>query len=164
MPLEIKTPTVHMICGFIGAGKTTFAKKLEKEIGAVRITKDEWMVQIFGNRPPKDKFAEYDKNVSKLSQEFAFRVLKAGVDVSLDDGFWYKSQRDEVRKAVEALGGKPVLYYVRQPFETMKARTVERSKNPPSDSFEISEDEFEGYVASWQPPAEDEEYELVERN
>jgi len=33
--------TVYLICGFIGAGKTTFAKMLEKKTGAVRIVKDE---------------------------------------------------------------------------------------------------------------------------
>jgi predicted kinase len=37
-------PIVYIICGFIGAGKTTFAKKLEKKTGAVRITKDEWSI------------------------------------------------------------------------------------------------------------------------
>ena len=30
-----KKPTAHLICGFIGAGKTTFAKNLEKETGAL---------------------------------------------------------------------------------------------------------------------------------
>jgi len=37
-------PIVYVICGFIGAGKTTFAKKLEEKTGAVRITKDEWSI------------------------------------------------------------------------------------------------------------------------
>ena len=37
-------PTVYVLCGFIGAGKTTFARELEARTGAVRITKDEWLV------------------------------------------------------------------------------------------------------------------------
>lgn len=36
---ENKNPTAHLIIGFIGAGKTTFARKLEKEIGVVRFTR-----------------------------------------------------------------------------------------------------------------------------
>jgi len=32
-----KQPIAYIICGFIGAGKTTFARKLEKETEAVRI-------------------------------------------------------------------------------------------------------------------------------
>jgi hypothetical protein len=35
--------TAHLIHGFLGAWKTTFAKKLEAELGAVRFSQDEWM-------------------------------------------------------------------------------------------------------------------------
>ena len=45
-----KQPVAYVICGFIGAGKTTFARKLEKETKAIRITKDEWIIKIIGNK------------------------------------------------------------------------------------------------------------------
>jgi predicted kinase len=51
-------PVAHIIIGFIGSGKTTFARKLEKETGAVRFTKDEWMVRVFGNIPKSNQFAK----------------------------------------------------------------------------------------------------------
>ena len=38
---EDKKPVAHIVIGFIGSGKTTFARKLEKETGAVRFTKDQ---------------------------------------------------------------------------------------------------------------------------
>ena len=47
----MRKATVYLICGFIGSGKTTFAKKLEKETGAIRITKDEWLISLFGHDP-----------------------------------------------------------------------------------------------------------------
>ena len=37
-------PLAHIIIGFIGSGKTTFARRLERETGAIRFTKDKWMV------------------------------------------------------------------------------------------------------------------------
>ena len=74
-----KTPTVYLICGFIGAGKTTFSKKLEKETGALRITKDEWMVRIFGNVPVKDDFETLDTNVAQLATDFAFQLVERGM-------------------------------------------------------------------------------------
>ena len=46
-----RKPIMYVICGFIGAGKTTFAKKLEEKTGAVRITKDEWLIKLFGHDP-----------------------------------------------------------------------------------------------------------------
>ncbi len=156
-----RKPTIYIVCGFIGAGKTTFARKLEKETGAVRITKDEWMVRIFSNSPPKDKFAEYDDKVTKLAQDFALRLVEAGTDVIIDEGFWVKSQRDEIRNKIQALGGEPILYYVSQPVEIMRKRVIERSKNPPSDAFEIDEAMFNGYLKFWQPPEVDEEFLLA---
>jgi len=55
---------VYLICGFIGAGKTTFAKKLEEKSGAVRITKDEWSIRIIGSDPAIDGYAEWDQKSS----------------------------------------------------------------------------------------------------
>jgi predicted kinase len=38
-------PTVHMIAGLIGSGKSTFARRLERELPALRISLDEWIVE-----------------------------------------------------------------------------------------------------------------------
>lgn len=51
-----KQSTVYIICGFIGAGKTTLAKKLEAKTGAVRITKDEWSIRLIGHDPTIDGY------------------------------------------------------------------------------------------------------------
>lgn len=157
-----KQPTAYIICGFIGSGKTTFARKLEKETGAIRITKDEWIIRIFGNKITSDKnFEMYDKNITELATNIVFKILKAGKDVIIDEGFWVKSQRDDIKKNILEVGAKPILYYVRCPIEKMRERVVSRSKNPPIDSFEITGDMFDNYVKHWQPPEEDEEYILA---
>jgi predicted kinase len=154
-----KQPIAYIICGFIGAGKTTFARKLEKETGAIRITKDEWIIKIFGNKITSDKnFEKYDKNITELATDIAFKILKAGKDVIIDDGFWVKSQRDDIKKKISEVGAKPILYYVECPVEKMRERVVTRSKIPPEDSFEISGEMFDSYLKYWQPPEEDEEF------
>ena len=154
-----KKPTAYIICGFIGAGKTTFARKLEKETGAIRITKDEWIVKIFGNKITSDnKFAEYDKNITELAKYIAFKILESGSDVIIDEGFWAKSQRDDIKKKILAMGAKPILYYVESPMEKMRERTVTRSKAPTEDSFEISGEMFDSYVEYWEPPMKDEKF------
>lgn len=157
-----KQPIAYIICGFIGAGKTTFARKLEKETGAIRITKDEWMIKIFGNKITSDKnFQEYDKKVTELAKDFAFKILKSGGDVIIDEGFWVKSQRDEIKKKILNIGAKPILYYVECPVEQMRERVINRSENPSVDSFEINAEMFDSYLKYWQPPEEDEEFILA---
>jgi len=156
-------PIAHLICGFIGSGKTTFARKLEKETGVIRFTKDEWMVRVFGNSPPKDKFQnetfhEYDEKMTKLATEIALRFLKTGTSVIIDDGFWYRKQRDEMRQQLKDIGAVVKLYYMDTPVDVMKSRTVKRSENPPADSFYITEQEFNDYLIKFQPPTDDEEF------
>lgn len=70
----------------------------------------------------------------------------------LDEGFWVKSQRDEIKKKILNIGAKPILYYVECPVEKMRERVVNRSKNPPVDSFEINGQMFNAYLKYWEPP------------
>ena len=157
-----KQPIAYVICGFIGAGKTTFARKQEKETNAIRITKDEWIIKIFGNKITSDKnFEMYDKNITELATDIAFRILKAGKDVILDEGFWVKSQRDDIKKKILQVGAKPIFYYVESSVEKMKERVINRSKNPTKDSFEISEEMFNSYLKYWQAPDESENVKVV---
>lgn len=155
-------PIAYVICGFIGAGKTTFARKLEKETGAIRITKDEWIIKIFGNKITSDKnFKRYDKNMTELTTDIAFKILESGKDVILDEGFWVKSQRDDIKKKILQIGAKPILYYVECPIKKMKERVINRSNNPPIDSFEINEEMFNNYLKYWEPPTKEEGILLV---
>ncbi|MBI2074717.1 MAG: ATP-binding protein [Candidatus Levybacteria bacterium] len=154
-------PIAHIIIGFIGSGKTTFARKLEKETGVVRFTKDEWMVRVFGNIPPKDKFEEYDNRMTSLATDMALKCLKAGIDVIIDEGFWVKEHRDAIREKVKNVGAIPKLYYIEATLEIMKARTLKRSERPPDDSFNIDEESFNQYWKRFQPPGKDEEFILI---
>lgn len=153
---------MYLICGFIGSGKTTFAKKLEKETGAVRITKDEWLIELFGQDPSVPKFEEYDQKICGISRAIAFRFAQKGVDVIIDEGFWIKEQRAEMREIIRSLGAKAVLYYIQTPIEIMRERTLKRNNNPTKDSFKINSRMFNNYLKHWQPPGADEGYVVVD--
>ena len=156
-----RQPIVYVICGFIGAGKTTFAKQLEKTTGAVRITKDEWLIRLIGNDPTIDGFAEYDNKICELSRDVAFYLAEKGIDVIIDEGFWAREQRVELKRRIEAIGAKEVLYYVEVPIETIRDRVVERNNNLTGDSFNIGREMLDHYLKYWQPPSNDEDYVFV---
>ncbi len=135
--------------------------KLEKETKAVRFTKDEWMVTLFGNNPAKDSFEAYDSKMTQLATDIALKCLEAGSSVIIDDGFWYRKQRDEIRGKLQEMGIQARLYYLDTPVELMKERTLKRSENPPEDSFNITEQEFNDYLLMFQPPSVDEDFILI---
>ncbi len=154
-------PIVYLTCGFIGAGKTTFAKKLEEKTGAVRITKDEWSIRLIGNDPTIDGYEEWDHKICGLSRDVAFQIAEKGIDVIIDEGLWAREHRDEMRRRTVAIGAKTVMYYVETPIETIRERVVGRNDNLTKDSFEISREMLEKYLTYWQPPSEDEDYILA---
>jgi len=156
-----RKPIVYLICGFIGAGKTTFAKKLEEKTGAVRITKDEWSISLIGNDPTIDGYAEWDTKIIELSRNVAFQLAEKGIDVIMDEGFWEKETRDKMKRRIDAIGAKTVMYYVETPIETIRERVVGRNNNIMKDSFKISPEMLDNYLMNWQPPSEEENYILA---
>jgi predicted kinase len=156
-----RKPIVYLICGFIGAGKTTFAKKLEEKTGAVRITKDEWSIRLIGNDPTIDGYEEWDRKIIGLSRDIAFYLAEKDIDVIMDEGFWAKEERDELKRKIEAIGAKAVMYYVDTPIETIRERVVGRNSNLTKESFKISREMLDNYLTHWQPPSENEDYILA---
>ncbi len=156
-----KKSTVYLICGFIGSGKTTFAKKLEEQTGAVKITKDEWSISLIGNDPKIDGYAEWDRKIIDLSRDVAFQLAEKGVDVIIDEGFWERETRDEMRRRADTIGAKVVMYYVETPIEMIRERVLGRNNNLTKESFKISREMLDNYLLQWQPPTEDEDYILA---
>ena len=156
-----RQPIVYLICGFIGAGKTTFAKRIEKETGAVRITKDEWSIRLIGNDPTIDGYEEWDRKIIGLSRDIAFYLAEKGIDVIMDEGFWAKEERDELKRKINAIGAEVVMYYVETSIETIRERVVGRNNNLTKESFKISREMLDNYLMHWQPPGEGEDYILA---
>lgn len=152
---------VYLICGFIGAGKTTFAKELEERTGAVRITKDEWSIRLVGNDPTIVGYEEWDHKIIGLSRDFAFYLAEKGVDVIMDEGFWVKEEREGLKRRAGEVGARVVMYYIDTPIETIRERVASRNENLTKESFRIGEEMLNDYLRYWQPPSEGEGYVLA---
>lgn len=149
--------TAHLIHGFAGAGKTTFARKLEKELPAARFTHDEWVHRLFGSSPSPDQFDDLSARIDELIWQCASRALELGCDVVLDYGFWSRASRDRARARVEALGAQVVMYRVRCPEDEMERRVSDRTRDVPPDSLWIDRAAFEAFKKRFEPLEPDEQ-------
>lgn len=147
--------TAHLIHGYIGAGKTTFSKRLEHESSAVRLTHDEWMSALYGDDPPEQHFADYARRVSGLMEGLWIRCLHAGADVILDFGFWSRQERDRVRSLVADIGADGRLYRLTCPddlaWDRIQARNAALEGN-----LTIAPNTFLVLKARFQPLDDDE--------
>ncbi|MEM1156137.1 MAG: AAA family ATPase [Pseudomonadota bacterium] len=151
-------PIAHLLHGFIGSGKTSFARKLERESGAVRISHDEWMVRLHGWNPPEEQFEEFSAQVEELIWVEAERAIDSGVDVIFDNGFWARESRDAARTRALSFGAMAKFYDVVCPLEIMRLRALDRSKSPRADSLWIDGAGFDKLFVEFEPMQEDEDF------
>lgn len=147
--------TAHLIFGFLGSGKTTLAKRLELQHGAVRFTPDEWMARLFGEDPPADTFQDRAAAILDIMQPLWLRCLSLGLDVVLDFGFWSRAERDRVRAAVEGIGATPVLWAVSCSDDEARKRIALRNEAA-HQSLYIAPTTFDLLKARFEPLALDE--------
>jgi predicted kinase len=148
-----KKSKLYLMCGFVGAEKTTLAKKLEKQNHAIRFSTDEWMIGLFnfkGDFGPS--YIEAKKQCKTFIWELSKKLLLSGHDVVLDFGFLSKKERTLFRKRAQQIGTEPVLYYLNVPIEELKKRVVARNKKLPSGTFHITDQWFNDWLSKFEVP------------
>ncbi len=150
---------VHLICGPVGAGKTTFARRLELERRAVRVSIDEWMLRLFGEHMPKDVFHQRLRSCMDLIYEVAGRCLGAGTEVVLDCGYWRREHRASAYRHLA--GNDCVLYYLDTPAETRWNRLEARNSELPPGTYEITREMFEEFESCFEVPAPPEVFRVI---
>jgi predicted kinase len=155
-----RKPTLYLLCGLPGAGKTTLAKRLEQEAPALRLTVDEWMTPLYGpsicEPNTLDRWNDAHDRVEKMQWQIAERALSLGVNVVLDFGVWAREEREVFRTRAAALGARSELIFLDQPLDVLKERVKARNQTPEQAAYPITEDHLDQWHSFFQPPAQDE--------
>lgn len=154
-------PSVHLLFGIPGCGKTTFATKLIAERRCVALSHDEWIVGLFGPQPSSEEFQRFAAPVHELLWRQAEKIVAAGCDVALDFGFWTRAERDAARARVLAMGAEARFYAFECTVEDAWLRIQRRNADAATASIHISEATFNALVAKVEPPMPDEPFSLV---
>ncbi len=152
---------VHLVLGPVGAGKSTFALRLAQEHAALRLTLDQWMVQLFSPDRPEAGALEWYVERAARCVERIWSVVQAvtelGQDVVLEIGLLQRHERERFYQRVQDAGLELTLHVLDAARHVRRARVHERNQTqgatfsmvvPPA-IFELASD-------LWEPPDESE--------
>lgn len=149
-------PTLHLTCGLPCAGKTTLAKKIERDTGALRITTDDWLMRMFGEDVSIEDASKVREELEATLLDLALDVLARGVDVVLDFGVWSRKERETFRARAAAIGARSELHFLDVTLEELVQRLHERNADLPAGTFRITEAQLREYATWFETPEADE--------
>ncbi len=143
----MKKGKLYIIQGFIGAGKSTYSKKLQEKTGAIHYNPDEWVSKLFKKEEFMQNWNQCFDEVLRILWEKTKEDLKNGKDVIFDMGFWLRKDRDYARTIANECSAETELIFLNVPDEILKNRIVK--DRPPElakrhlQNFEENKKKFE---------------------
>lgn len=154
-------PTLHLIEGPVGAGKSTYAAALAQRQSAPRLILDDWMATLFGpDRPETDVIPWYlERKKRCLAQiwNVARDLLDAGSNVVLELGLIQRQDREDFyRRADDAAVTLHVVVLeatLDERRRRVRSRNAERGE---TFAMVVTDEVFELASRLWEPPEDTE--------
>lgn len=149
-------PTLFLMCGLPGSGKTTLAKQIEREDLALRLTPDEWIVRLFGDSLAPPTLDWCREPVEAVQWSVTERMLSLGINVILDFGFWSRAEREDYRRRAALLRARSEVRFLDVPRRELLARLSARNAALPPYAFKVTEAQLNVWWDVFEPPTADE--------
>lgn len=152
---------VYLIEGPVGAGKSTFAAQLSREISAPHLNLDAWMSRLY--RPDRpgtglmEWYAERKNRCIEQILDVAQKLLDANCDVILELGLIQRESRRIVFGCIEEFGCDIKVYALEAAREVRRERVQRRNLEQGSTfAMEVSDEIFEIASDMWEELEESE--------
>lgn len=147
-------PTVYLLCGLPGSGKTTYAKKLEAR-GITHLSSDYTVYERYGRYGidyPEDKFRELEEIVRQDLERKLVRQIEEGKSAILDYGLWKKASRDYYKNLIEKHGGQWKLIHFNADPDVLLERVKDRNLQRADYAIPITEEMLKNFIHEFEEP------------
>ncbi len=157
--------TLYFICGKIASGKTTLARKLAAERGAVLICEDEWLVRLDAKIDGFEDFLAHARQLRAAIGPHVVDLLTLGTSVVLDVPTAANTPKGRawLRSLFEAANAVHELHVIEAADDVCKARLRLRNETKPEGVYFgfVPEEIFEPVTRLLVPPSEAEGFNVI---
>jgi predicted kinase len=148
-------PTLYLMLGYPGAGKTTTAEIIHQLTGAVHMSSDKLRLELFS--PPSFSQTEHDALYKALDQRTE-ALLQEGKSVIYDANLnRYQHRKDKYDICIHT-SANPVLVWVQTPKDIAKHRATETNRLHLVPRDETLSQMFDRIAGLIEKPVADESY------
>jgi len=149
--------TLHFMCGKMAAGKSTLSRRLAEQHGAVLISEDIWLQQLYPDEIKGfEDYLHYARRLKAVIRPHVAELLRLGLPVVMDFPANVPAQRAWFRALLEDSGAGHVMHFVDTPPERCIEQLHKRNRERPPGSMPMSVEQFETISALFVPPAPEE--------
>lgn len=153
---ERDKPTLYIMLGWPGAGKTTSSKVICELTGAVHVWADKVRREMF--KTPKFTQVENDLLYNRLNEE-AVNHLNAGESVVFDTSFNHREDREQMRRLAKEANANYILIWVKSPESTARIRATQDAHiQPARPQGDMSDQDFDRLISKLEIPTDNEEF------
>lgn len=154
-------PAVHVMCGLVGAGKTTLARTLASSLPGVRFSRDEWMIRLYQLGYDEPEYAAHLESCTDLMWDVALDVLDNGVSVILDWNHWSRQHRSEAKQRAARSGHDLWVHHLDVSLADAMARLNKRNADRTPNTHRIDVEESHHFMTIFEPPEPSESIRIV---
>lgn len=151
-----------LLCGKMGAGKSTKALALARERSAVLISEDAWLETLYPNQIRSfDDYRMYSNLIKPLVKSLAQDILTSGSDVVMDFPANTVLQRNWLKSIFTEINVTHELFYLKVPDATCLQQIARRREEIPARATTDTEEMFHQVTQFFVEPTEDEGFNLT---